>query len=503
MVAKSDPRSGGMTSAAQPRRSRRLSVRFGSLFVVLLLAALMISVSSPTSAGEAGVSIRAEAASSNYVNVDGVPLGTDVTVTFENNGTKACADYELTGGVHAGNPMDNDPACDIEPGWTLRALVPGQATPVAELVVAHAEITGFSSTSVFVDTTDPGVADPTQIVDYSCSGGVFVHSASGASRVITSPGPVEIDFTAGGGDCPGFDVGSYDVSTGGEFILNMQVNDGEANPDTTVDVKTNMYGYWMLGADGRIYQFGDVAAHGGVDLEDGATAVAFDRLSSGEGIWVLDSSGQVRAVGAAVNFGNVDLASLAPGDRVASISGTPSGNGYWVFTDLGRAITFGDAAHYDDLPGLGIVPNGPVVASASTPSGKGYYMLGADGGVFAFGDAQFFGSIPAVLPPGSLQCPIVGLVPVPTGDGYWMVACDGCVFAFGNAPFRGSTPGVLPPGVALNSPINGLVPYGNGYLMVAADGGVFTFSDLAFLGSLGDSPPAAPIVAITAWTTSG
>jgi hypothetical protein len=50
--------------------------------------------------------------------------------------------------------------------------------------------------------------------------------------------------------------------------------------------------------------------------------------------------------------------------------------------------------------------------------------------------------------------------------------------------------------VRLNKPVTGMVPFGNGYLMVGEDGGIFNFSDRAFLGSLGDHPPAHPIVAV-------
>jgi len=34
--------------------------------------------------------------------------------------------------------------------------------------------------------------------------------------------------------------------------------------------------------------------------------------------------------------------------------------------------------------------------------------------------------------------------------------------------------------------------------MVGADGGIFDFSSAGFLGSLGDHPPAAPIVSVAA-----
>ena len=91
-----------------------------------------------------------------------------------------------------------------------------------------------------------------------------------------------------------------------------------------------------------------------------------------------------------------------------------------------------------------------------------------------------------------LNRPIVGISPTPDNRGYWLVASDGGVFAFG-APFRGSLGSLT-----LRKPVNGLVAYGNGYLMVASDGGVFDFSNKAFVGSLGNDPPAAPIVGIAA-----
>jgi hypothetical protein len=43
-----------------------------------------------------------------------------------------------------------------------------------------------------------------------------------------------------------------------------------------------------------------------------------------------------------------------------------------------------------------------------------------------------------------------------------------------------------------------MVRFGNGYLMVGEDGGIFNFSDKAFHGSLGDTPPAHPIVSVAA-----
>jgi hypothetical protein len=115
-------------------------------------------------------------------------------------------------------------------------------------------------------------------------------------------------------------------------------------------------------------------------------------------------------------------------------------------------------------------------------------MVAADGGIFTFGDAVFLGSTGSMR----LNAPVQSLVPDPDGTGYWPVASDGGVFTF-EAPFRGSLGSVR-----LNRPITGMVPYGDGYLMVGEDGGIFSFSDKAFLGSLGDHPPARPVVSVAA-----
>jgi titin len=239
-------------------------------------------------------------------------------------------------------------------------------------------------------------------------------------------------------------------------------------------------GYWMLGADGAVYAFGDAPRLGGV----GTPAVAMAARPQDNGYWVVNAAGAVYARGAAKRYGNPPA--LAAGERVSTISSTRTGNGYWLFSNRGRAFPYGDATFFGDMRNITL--NGPIVASVATPTGRGYYMVASDGGIFAFGDARFHGSMGGT----KLNRPVVGISPTPDNKGYWLVASDGGVFAF-NAPFRGSMGAVR-----LNRPVNGLVAFGNGYLMVASDGGVFNFSNKPFLGSLASRPPSAPILGIAA-----
>ncbi|MEM9606284.1 MAG: PKD domain-containing protein [Actinomycetota bacterium] len=270
---------------------------------------------------------------------------------------------------------------------------------------------------------------------------------------------VEVSITAAPDD-PG-DPGDPPVSTGGEV------------------------GYWMGGAGGDLFAFGDAPSTDAVQ----GSIVAMATTPDGDGLWVLTDDGVVHASNGAEHFGDVDLTTLTlPGEAVASLSVLPDGDGYWVFTDRGRAIAFGAAPDLEDLVDLGVAPdlNGPVVGSSATPTGAGAFMVAADGGVFAVGDAVFVGSMGAQ----PLNAPVVGIVPDPDLGGYWLVAADGGIFAF-EAVFQGSMGAAT-----LNAPVVGAIAFGDGYLLVAADGGLFNFSDQQFLGSLGDDPPDRAVRAV-------
>ncbi|MDQ1517193.1 MAG: hypothetical protein QOE80_3023, partial [Actinomycetota bacterium] len=255
---------------------------------------------------------------------------------------------------------------------------------------------------------------------------------------------------------------------------------------TTAPAPGNRRGYWMVGADGKVYGFGTAQRFGDAGLTPGTSAVDLEPTPSGDGYWVVDDAGGVSSFGDAVFRGAPDSLTLKAGEKVTSLSSTATGKGYWMFTNKGRVLTFGDAVAYGDMSKQTL--NAPVLDSIVTPTGKGYYMVAADGGIFSFGDAKFYGSMGGK----KLNAPVQSLVPDSDGVGYWLVASDGGIFAF-DAPFKGSMGGQK-----LNKPVTGMVRYADGYLMVGEDGGIFNFSNQQFLGSLGDKPPARPIVSVAA-----
>jgi hypothetical protein len=248
----------------------------------------------------------------------------------------------------------------------------------------------------------------------------------------------------------------------------------------------NRSGYWMVGADGKVYGFGQAQRFGDAGLTPGTNAVDLEPTPTGDGYWVVDDAGGVAAFGDAVYRGSPDSLTVKGDEKVTSLSSTQTGKGYWMFTNKGRVLAFGDATHFGDMAGKPL--NAPVLDSIVTPQGLGYYMVAGDGGIFSFGDAKFYGSMGGK----PLNKPVQSLVPDSDGVGYWLVASDGGIFAF-DAPFRGSMGGK-----PLNKPVTGMVRFADGYLMVGEDGGIFNFSSQQFLGSLGSTPPARPIVSVAA-----
>jgi hypothetical protein len=224
---------------------------------------------------------------------------------------------------------------------------------------------------------------------------------------------------------------------------------------------------------------------GGIDfgMDKGVVGSAAPS-NQGTGYWMLGRDGRVYNFGEAENFGSIaELSSPAVG-----LAETPTGNGYWVATAGGGVQSFGDARYYGAPGNLNL--NASVIDVVSTPTGNGYWVLAADGGVFAYGDAKFHGSTGSMR----LNAPVVGMGVTGDGGGYWLVAADGGVFAFGNARFKGSMGGQ-----PLNKPVVGIIgtSTGNGYLLVASDGGIFSY-DAPFHGSAADLRLDGPIVGVQA-----
>jgi hypothetical protein len=229
-------------------------------------------------------------------------------------------------------------------------------------------------------------------------------------------------------------------------------------------------GYWLVGADGAVYAYGDALSFGsmrGTHLN--APIVAMATTPDGGGYWLVGSDGGIFAFGDAQFFGSTG--SLHLNRPVVGMTSTPDGQGYWFVASDGGIFAFGNAVFYGSMGATHL--NQPVVGMAVDNFSGGYWLVAADGGIFAF-HAPFFGSTGSL----HLNWPIVGMQADPAGQGYRFVASDGGVFAF-NLPFSGSTGGVH-----LNQPVVGMAAAGaNGYWLAARDGGIFAFGAAPFEGS--------------------
>ena len=265
-------------------------------------------------------------------------------------------------------------------------------------------------------------------------------------------------------------------------------------------------GYWLLGADGGVFSFGQAGffgSTGGIRLNRPAVAMAAAR--DGLGYWFAATDGGVFTFGSARFFGSTgDIRLNQP---IVGMAATPSGNGYWLVARDGGIFAFGDAAFFGSTGDTRL--NQPIVGMAATPSGNGYWLVARDGGIFAFGDAAFAGSAGAVAP----ASPVVGLATTPTGGGYWLLTEAGAISAYGDAAYAGSPAGT---GLCDRAGARRLAPTatGRGYWVAAADGSVTPFGDAADHGSAKASglvpggalldlvPVPAPLPMPTTTTTS-
>ena len=144
----------------------------------------------------------------------------------------------------------------------------------------------------------------------------------------------------------------------------------------------------QAGADARTATPSALACHGsllGVTLNKPIVGIA--ATPDQGGYWLLGADGGVFSYGDAHFYGSTGN----PGPQQASCrhGPDPDGKEYWLVASDGGVFSYGDAHFYGSTGNL--VLNKPVVGMAPAPDGKGYWLVASDGGIFAFGDAGFYG----------------------------------------------------------------------------------------------------------------
>jgi hypothetical protein len=181
-------------------------------------------------------------------------------------------------------------------------------------------------------------------------------------------------------------------------------------------------GAYVLTDDGVVHA--QSARHYGDAHNPAYSWVGFERTRRGYGYWLLSADGRVYEYGSADFYGSPRKSRAVIDDAVA-IERTASGDGYWVATASGRVFSFGDAVDFGEFASA---PTSPIVGMARTGAGDGYWLLHADGRVAEFGAARDHGGLRACVPNSGARA-IVGT----KTDGFWILATRGTVHAFGDA----------------------------------------------------------------------
>ncbi len=322
--------------------------------------------------------------------------------------------YVIDGGSCSGLALQGSDATDYSLTYAGSIYIVGQATPTPPTVSnVPASPVEFGSFAAHVDTSGDGTTSVTSSTPAVCTMAADQHTVS----------------FVGFGTCaltPSVSAGnSYFAATGSTQAF---------------AVAPAPRGYWLVGSDGGIFDFG-----------------------------------------AAGFFGSMGGTVLQR--PVVGITPTSSRAGYWLVASDGGLFAFGDAGYHGSVPGLGLHPagsgqsnslNAPIVGMVPSTTGGGYFMVASDGGVFAFGDARFEGSCPGI---GGCPGSAVAVLPDHSGNGYWLVTSTGSVYAFGDAPFRGAPPPQSIPVVSAAA-----TPDGRGYWILYANGVVASFGDASALG---------------------
>ena len=208
-----------------------------------------------------------------------------------------------------------------------------------------------------------------------------------------------------------------------------------------------MLGYWLVASDGGIFSFGNAGFYGsipglgiapagsGLPYSLNAPIVGMVPSADGGGYFMVGADGGVFTFGDAKFEGSCPALGGCAGGAAVAVMPDATGNGYWVVTAGGDVYPFGDAAPYGE-PGL---LGEPVAAAVRSADGNGYYILYANGAVYAYGDAVNYGTAYGEI--GGFN-PATTVFTTSDSGGYWIVSANGSVITEGDAPYDGGTTGL-------------------------------------------------------------
>ncbi|HEX6393682.1 MAG TPA: Ig-like domain-containing protein, partial [Acidimicrobiales bacterium] len=261
------------------------------------------------------------------------------TVTFADGGTAICSNVPVS-------PSGKNATASC----ATNALGAGKHTITATYSGdgSYSQSTSAAGASQTVDQA-PTTTSLTSTVSAAAAGQTFTATVTPNSPVPTSPtGSVAFaDNQAPIAGCAAQPLGADGTATcsvGNLSVGNHSISatySGDTNFVGSASAQNQLvqaHGYWIVGADGGVFNFGPGAgyfgSHGGSHLNS----------------------------------------------PVVGMAATPDGRGYWLVASDGGIFNYGDAGFFGSHGGSHL--NSPVVGMAATPDGRGYWLVASDGGIF-------------------------------------------------------------------------------------------------------------------------
>ena len=200
-------------------------------------------------------------------------------------------------------------------------------------------------------------------------------------------------------------------------------------------------GYYLVGADGGVFAFGDAQYDGGLNGGSKYGKITYPgnvigiAAYKGGGYWIMTSTGATYAFGNAPSLGN------ATGSTgIVSINSSPDGKGYYAISETNQGYNF------DDDTSCGNSTYAPSAndysVQAITINNGGCVMVDAAGNVIESTNYTLtYGQMGVnTTTGGSFASPVVGAASTGDQKGYWMVEANGHVYSYGDAVYNYTIP---------------------------------------------------------------
>ena len=204
------------------------------------------------------------------------------------------------------------------------------------------------------------------------SGSVALSATSLTSASVTTGMPaVGYHLAAADGGVFNFGASGFYGTTYSDGITGLTGSRPLAAPIVGVVEDPMGGGYWLVGKDGGIFSFGDAKFYGNT-YSDGLTGlsgthplsapiVGMATTPNGAGYWLVGADGGIFNFGDAGFYGNtysLGLSGLGGShplvSQVVGIVPTANGGGYWMATQAGFIYSFGDADFLGNTYSLGL-----------------------------------------------------------------------------------------------------------------------------------------------------